>query len=346
MSKLSVLVILALFLGGAGTGMGGLLIYQFAAGALAGEDGLPGNDGTDGTTGPLQLNGIYEGDHLWGDSVVPAGESVILRDGNFYGSGIYVYGNLTLENVVINQKIWFLGNSTTILNNTRWLGEWSQNSVGSTFSLIASENSSVFFINTFGFFEQVDFRIYFTLIVRGNSNIYFINCKNPIVPAGKYNTETYIYAEDNSRIHFENISDQNNPYFLELRAYETTSVFIRNANISFALFQRFFDNSTLYAWKSTFYSWIALYNNASLQAWNTTFGEVTLEQFSRSSAIIQLNSTIQTLHTQANSTATIRTNSTIDTLNAYQNSTIYLYQSESCTINTQNLFDAAQVITL
>ncbi len=323
------LALIALILGASGLGLG---IYS----VIIREDG---------TLEPKILNGIYEGDHIWGVSVVPAGESVILRDGNFYGSDIYVYGNLTLENVVINQKIWFLGNSTTILNNTQWLGEWRQNPIGSSFSLIASENSSVCFINTFGFFEKVDFRMYFSLIARGNSNIYFINCKNPI-ELGKYVTETYIYAEDNSQVYFENISDQNNLNFYELRAYETASVSIRNAKISFAIFQKFFDNSTLYAWNTTFYSWVPLYDNASLQAWNTSFNEVRLEQFSRSSATIHLNSTIQTLHTEANSTATIRTYSTIDVLNAYQNSTIYLYQSEGCSINTQNLSGSAQVILL
>ena len=63
MSKLSALVLVALFLGGAG--MGSVLIYQFATGTLIGPEGPPGptgTDGTDGISGPEQLSGTYEGD--------------------------------------------------------------------------------------------------------------------------------------------------------------------------------------------------------------------------------------------------------------------------------------------
>ena len=57
MSKLSALVIVALFLGGAGTGMGGVLIYQFTTGILIGPEGPQGEQGIPGLKG-LMKNGL------------------------------------------------------------------------------------------------------------------------------------------------------------------------------------------------------------------------------------------------------------------------------------------------
>ena len=127
MKQLSALALIAVFLGGIGTGIGSFLIYQWATGALigpegpegpAGIEGPEGPPGTDGTTGPLILSGFYEGDQIWGTSIVPANETVVLRNGDLHGSGIYVYGNLTIENGVLYQNLWPLGNAIVILNNT------------------------------------------------------------------------------------------------------------------------------------------------------------------------------------------------------------------------------------
>ncbi len=138
---------LALVLGGAGTGMGGVLIYQFATGTLLGPegpqgpegtqgipglpgtngtdgvDGLPGTNGTDGTDGapgPQQLSGIYEGIQTWGAVIVLANESVTLRNGQFYGSALYIYGNLTILNAELYLTLWPMGNATVFINDTRW----------------------------------------------------------------------------------------------------------------------------------------------------------------------------------------------------------------------------------
>ena len=343
MSKLSALVIVALFLGGAGTGMGGVLLYQFATGTLNGPEGpqgpdggqgipgLPGTngtDGTDGSSGPQQLSGVYEGDHIWSTAIVPANETVVLRNGNFFGD-IFVYGNLTIENGILYHQLWPLGNATVLLNNTLWdtYGWWPMVTMG---------YSQVTIIGTFGFASLATGG--FQVIARELSQVHFLNCSMP-------NGEVNLYLSGASEVHIDDITYMGNPQFDAVYASDFSSLYIRNAAVGFGVW--LYNNASLHAWNATLgYSsndlW--LYDNSSLSAWNTSF-EINVKMEYDPNLYVW-ESDLDYLYMNHRSNATLRSNTVLNTLQAHSNSTIYLYQSEGCVINIQNLFDNAQVITL
>ncbi len=67
---------------------------------------------------PIILMGDYQGDHFfYRDAVIPEGNNVTLRNGEFYGASIRVYGNLTVRNCVFDHDIFLLNNSDSNFKN-------------------------------------------------------------------------------------------------------------------------------------------------------------------------------------------------------------------------------------
>ncbi len=377
MSKLSALILVALFLGGAGTGMGGVLLYQFATGTLIGAEGpqgpegdqgipgLPGTNGTDGTdgaSGPQQLNGIYEGDHVFATSIIPKNATVIFRNGNFYGDNIYIYGNLTIENAVLYLRIWPFGNATVILNKTQWDLPSSV--------IYTSDNASLLFLNGFDAAESA-YPTSFRLVCWDSSKVSFINCSSLY---GK------LYSHDQTEVHIMNIP----AFSIQCYAYQSSMISLQDLKTLSEFFV--YDNATVYAWNTIFADDVYAYqmasvftndslidgnyifefnDNSSYTGWNTSGpglnridgkDNATAELwncsihyvwfYENSTVLISTNSYIPDLYLWDSAIATLRVSSTINLLEAHQVSITYFYLSESCAINTQNLFDAAQVITL
>jgi len=356
MQKVSALIFIALFLGGAGTGMGGYIAYQFVSGALLGPEGaagptggtgpqgppgsqgpagVNGTNGQNGTNGPLILKGNYEGDHIFGIATVPANASVILRNGNFYGTNLYVYGNLTMEKANLYLEIWPLGNSYTVFNNTRWLGE-PAGLADWTYSLLVPANATVTFLNQVGFIETGNY--YFRLYSSGNSRINFLGTNHP---GGMFD------IRGQSRF----IIDDSVLGPTKLTAWENASISIQYTDLVGAVglyVWTFWDDSAFSAqnvtvrgpYEPVFY----FYASSTATLWNSSFDK--LDPHGNSSITIW-NTRIVEVYGYDFATLTIRTNSALtDRLDAWNYFTAYLYQSEGCTISAQNLYDSAKVVLL
>ena len=373
MSKFSALVLVALFLGGAGTGMGGVLLYQFATGTLIGlegpqgsdggqgQPGTNGTDGTDGAPGPQQLSGVYEGDQVFGTCIILANTTVIFRNGNFYGANIYIYGNLTVENAALYLRIWPFGNATVILNKTQWDLPSSV--------ITTSGNASLLFLNGFDTVESA-YPTSFRLVCRESSKVSFNNCSSLYGKLYSHDqTEVHVmntpafgvqcYAYQSSKISLENIKTLsefnaydnatvyawNTTFADDVYAYQTASVFTNDSLIDSNYVFTFNDNSSYTAWNTSGPgNRIDGYDNATAELWNCTIAYVWF--YENTTVLISTNSYIPEVKLWDSAVASVRVNSTVNTLEGHQVSITYLYLSEGCAINTQNLFDAAQVITL
>ena len=366
MTKFSAVVMMALVLGGVGTGMGSVLLYQYATGTLIGPEGpqgpdgaqgipgLPGTNGTDGTNGDdgapgsQELSGVYEGIQTWGTTIILANESVILRNGQFYGSALYIYGNLTITNAELYLTLWPMGNATVLINDTRW-----QAPDLSSYAMTIAGNATVTFLNRFSVLQSGG--SLFRLITKDTCRVYFQNFSSGL-------GDTYIFPQDQSEVHFENVS--NLPSILY--AYDFASVVIRNSNIKINPLRLYNNaslllqkvnvsgtntwtvqhNSTLTAWNlSDVDTKINVYSWATVTLWNSSFDKIW--PYDNSSVTFWDYSSTTEMYAYNSATITLRTSSTImDRLDAWNYVICYNYASEGCTINAQNLYDSAQIITL
>ncbi len=302
MKNVNALGLIALFLGGIGTGIGSIFLYQWATGGLVGPEGLQGSPGG---PEPQQLSGIYEGDHIWESAVVLDNATVVLRNGKFYGSNLYVYGNLTVENAELYLSLWPMGNAIVLLNDNQYYAPDFE-----TYVMNIADNASVTFLKRYRSLNPLGGII--CLILRNTSRLYIKNISIAL-------EQTYIIPQEQSEVHVENVT------FLpgDLCAYDSATVYLKNA----------------------FVARIKTYDNAIINAWTTTF-DIALEADDFSSVLISNYSFIPEVKLWRYAVATVRVNTTITTLEAHDDSTTYFYQSEGCAIITQNLYDAAEVITL